>query len=58
MLLLHALSDLVFIKFILYLHPVREEGPSSLAGIAAVKVDVYIFISYFVYVSVEVLFQM
>ena len=41
MLLLHVLSELVFVKFFLYLRPAREEGPSSLAGIAVFKVVVY-----------------
>ena len=57
MLLLHALSDLVSVKFFLFLRPAREEGPSSLAGIAVVKVVVYTYF-YFVYVLVEVLLPM
>ena len=41
LLLLHALFNLVYIKFFLYLRPAREEGPSFLAAVAVIKVVVY-----------------
>ena len=40
LLLLHALFNLVYVKFFLYLRPAREEGPSFLARIAVIKVVV------------------
>ena len=41
LLLLHVLFDLFSVKFFLYLRPAREEGASSLAGVAMFKVVVY-----------------
>ena len=47
--LLHALFKLVSVKFFLYLRPAREEGPSFLAGIAVIKLVVYMCCILFMY---------